>query len=86
MYYTYILVSKDGRRTYTGVTSDLKRRFEEHNRGKVKSSKPYRPYEVLHYDCYETLAEATSRERFFKSTQGRRKLKLIININNFLKD
>ena len=74
MYYTYILISKNEKRTYTGSTGDLARRVEEHNAGKVFSTKPYRPYEVLHCEEFLTLKEARGRESFFKSTSGRRQI------------
>ena len=39
MHYMYVLQSKDdNERFYIGCTSDLKRRFNEHNAGQVKST------------------------------------------------
>ena len=63
MYYVYILISKDGKRTYTGCTNNLKQRLSEHNLGKVRSSKPYLPYEVLHSEQFATLKEARRKEK-----------------------
>ena len=53
----------------------LERRLLEHNQGKVKSSKPYRPYEVLHQEELKSLVEAKNRENFYKSTSGRKFLR-----------
>lgn len=78
MHYTYILISKDGRRTYTGSTSNLEKRIAEHNQGKVKTSKHFRPYELLKAEEFESLKEARARETFYKSTTGRRQLKEIV--------
>ena len=78
MYYTYILISKSGKRTYTGSTSNLQRRIIEHNRGKVKSSKHFRPYDLLQVEEFNTQKEAKEKELFYKSTIGRRKLRQII--------
>ena len=78
MFYTYILISKNKKKTYTGCTKDLDQRIRDHNAGKVESSKPYLPYEMLHVEEYGTLVEARSQERFYKSTSGRRKIKNMI--------
>ena len=65
MYYVYILISKDGKRTYTGFTSDLEKRLSAHNNGEVKSSKSFRPYEILHIEEFSTSSEAKQRELFY---------------------
>ena len=77
-YFTYILINKNGTRTYTGSTTNLKLRVEQHNQGKVFTSKAYRPYNLLHKEEFLTLAEAMDREKFYKSTSGRRKMKEIV--------
>ncbi|MCF7874221.1 MAG: GIY-YIG nuclease family protein [Candidatus Omnitrophica bacterium] len=78
MYFVYILLNKARTRTYTGVAEDVKKRLKEHNTGKVKFSRPYRPYEIIYTKSFETLKEARQKERFYKSTTGRRKLKEMI--------
>jgi len=75
MFYLYILLNKDKARTYTGVTEDINKRLAEHNSGKVKSSAPYRPYKVIYTESFETLVEARQKERFYKTTTGRRQMK-----------
>ena len=75
MYYTYILLSECRKKTYTGCTDNIQRRLEEHNRGKVKSSRAYRPYSLLYLETYELLMQACQRERYFKTTTGRRELR-----------
>ena len=78
MYYVYIILNESKTRTYTGVTDNVERRLDEHNIGKVKSSSPYRPYKVIHTESFRTLSEARRKERFYKSTTGRRKLKEMV--------
>ena len=75
MYYVYILLGKVNKRTYTGVAANVNKRLAEHNAGRVKSSRPYRPYKIIHTEAFETLREARQKEKFYKSTTGRRKLK-----------
>lgn len=43
MYYVYILKSESTNKLYKGSTENLKDRLLCHNRGKVKSTKNYRP-------------------------------------------
>lgn len=75
MYYLYVLLSERKRRTYTGVSNNIEKRLEDHNAGKVKSSRSHRPYKVIHHEQFDTLTEARQKERFYKSTTGRRRLK-----------
>ena len=75
MYHVYILLNKAKTRTYTGVAEDVNERLAVHNAGRVKSSSPHRPYEIIHTESFETLIEARQRERFYKSTTGRRRIK-----------
>ena len=75
MYHVYILLNEAKTRTYTGVADDVNKRLTEHNSGKVKSSRPYRPYKIVHTEPFETLREARQKEKFYKSTTGRRRLK-----------
>ncbi len=79
MYNVYILLNRAKTRTYTGVTADVDRRLKEHNQGKVSSSRPYCPYDLIHIETYNTLKEARRKERFYKSTTGRRRLHEIIS-------
>jgi putative endonuclease len=44
MFTTYIIYSKSTHRFYTGHTRDLKRRLEEHNRGKTPHSASGKPW------------------------------------------
>jgi putative endonuclease len=75
IYYVYILLNEAKTRTYTGVTDNVNKRLTEHNAGRVKSSQPYRPYKVIHVESFETLSEARQKEKYYKSTTGRRRLR-----------
>lgn len=79
-YYAYVLISKDGKRTYTGHTENFKKRLKEHNAGEVKSSKQFRPYEILVLESFKTLKEAKEKELFYKSSTGRYRLRKIVMI------
>jgi putative endonuclease len=74
MFYVYI-IKLTNNRFYTGSTHDLKRRFYEHLNGKVKSTKNLRPIELIHYEAYKLKSDAQRRERFLKTTEGKRLLR-----------
>ena len=73
MYYVYFLFLND-QKIYKGFTADLKRRISEHRAGKVTSTKNKKPI-LVHYEAYLLKTDAERRERFLKTTEGRRLLK-----------
>jgi len=76
MFYVYLLKSERYNEIYIGSTSDLKRRFEEHNKGMNESTKPYLPWKIIYYEACLNEEDAKRREGYLKKTQGRRMLKL----------
>lgn len=70
-YYVYFLLRTD-RKVYTGSTMDLKRRVEEHQQGKVSSTRPFLPVRLLGYEAFATQSNARRRERYLKTTEGKR--------------
>jgi putative endonuclease len=70
-FYTYVLRSINFNRNYVGFTTNLERRLNEHNSGKTKSTRPYRPWKILFSERFDTKTEALLREKFLKSGQGR---------------
>jgi len=79
MYFVYILYSPSSGKSYVGYTSNIGRRMEEHNHTERKGfTLRYRPWVLFHSEAYETKAEATAREKFYKSGAGRCLLKEIL--------
>ena len=74
MYYTYILLLKNGD-LYKGSSNNLRQRLTEHTQGKVEATKHQRPFKLILYECYLLRSDAERRERFLKTTEGRRLLK-----------
>ncbi len=74
MYYTYILKSRLSNKTFTGSTNNITRRLSEHNRGKIKSSQEYKPYDVILIENFGTALEAKQREDFYKTASGQREI------------
>ncbi len=76
--YVYILQSKKYKELYVGVTHDLRKRLNEHNQGKNFSTKPYVPWEIIHYEAYKNNDDALRREKYLKTNQGARLLKRML--------
>ena len=72
MWFVYILNSKTFDRFYIGLTSNLENRLNSHNSKKVKSTKPFVPWKMIYFEEFETRTDARKREKYFKSSAGRR--------------
>lgn len=66
MFYLYILKSTKDDNLYIGSTNDLRRRFSEHNNGKVRSTKSRAPFELRYYESFYTEIDARKRESSLK--------------------
>ena len=75
MAFVYILKSVDHSKTYTGSTTDLKRRIREHNSGKSGFSSRFKPWVLVYKEYYVLLDKARQREKYFKSAAGRKYIK-----------
>jgi putative endonuclease len=65
-YYVYLLKNHKRNWTYIGCTSDLVKRFEEHNSGECFSTKSYLPLELVYYEAYLSKSDAFNREKKLK--------------------
>ena len=71
MFTVYVIESLNFDFRYVGFTSSLTRRLHDHNRGYNKSTKHYKPFNLIYTESCETSTIARKREKFFKSTRGR---------------
>ncbi len=86
MWYVYILRCKDDS-FYTGSTTDICRRLEEHNSGKGGQYTRVRmPVEVIHKETCKTRFEAQAREAQIKGWTRKKKLALISRNKAHLKE
>lgn len=70
-YYAYVLECNDGT-LYKGFTSDLFERINRHLEGHgAKKTKESKPVSLIHFEEFDTQAEAIEREQYFKSGSGR---------------
>ena len=74
-YITYVLRSEIDKEFYVGFTTNLKKRIEEHNLGKVRSTKARKPLKIIYYEVCYNRADAIHRERYLKSSYGKRYIK-----------
>jgi len=56
MFYSYVLKSLKTGRRYYGSCADLTIRLARYNAGKVKSTKPYIPYEIIFSEVFSPNA------------------------------
>ncbi|MCF8214677.1 MAG: GIY-YIG nuclease family protein [Chitinophagaceae bacterium] len=75
MVIVYVIRSyKDGR-FYVGMTKDLGRRIQEHESGKTKSTKGFRPWKLIFTENFPSFSEARKREKYLKSGSGKEYIK-----------
>ena len=83
-YYVYILISLKDNNYYTGYTSNLNKRLFLHNDGKVVSTKNRRPLKLVYWEGCLNREDATRREKYLKSGNG--KIYLKNRIRNYLEN
>ncbi|HEY4526245.1 MAG TPA: GIY-YIG nuclease family protein [Candidatus Paceibacterota bacterium] len=83
----YILASRRNGTLYTGVTSDLPKRLQQHRSGAVEGfTKKYHVYTLVYYERHETMYAAISREKQIKGGSRKKKLALIESMNPSWRD
>jgi putative endonuclease len=75
MYYVYLLMSQQDQGFYIGYTTDIRRRFQEHQNGEALVTKHRRPLDLIYYEAYLDKRDAVGREKFLKSGSGYRYIK-----------
>jgi len=78
IYAVYVLWSKEESKFYIGFTSDIERRIKEHRSGKVHTTKRYKSLNLIYYEKFVSEVDARRREKYFKTTQGKKGLRLIL--------
>jgi len=81
-YYVYIATNKTDTVLYTGVTSNLGRRFDEHRSG-VRGSftSRYKVTKLVYYEAYGDPHSAISREKQIKAGSRVKKIALVESMN-----
>lgn len=78
-YFVYVLFFEKDKHFYTGYTENLKLRLEQHQRGKVESTKNGGKFDLIYFEGCLNQQDATHREKYLKTYHGksflRRRLK-----------
>lgn len=84
MHYVYIIQCSDNT-LYTGYTTDIKRRINEHNTGNgAKYTRGRTPVTLKHVEIFQNKSSAMQREYSIKQQKRSEKLKLISDNKNYV--
>ena len=75
MFYAYVLKSLNHDFYYKGHCKDMDMRLKQHNSGMTISINPYTPFKIIYFEAFDNVEAAVKREKYFKSSAGRRYLK-----------
>ena len=80
--FVYIMTNKRNGTLYTGVTSDLGRRIEQHKTNAVDGfTKRYALHTLVYAEFFDSMQEAIEREKQIKGGSRKKKFALIESIN-----
>jgi putative endonuclease len=78
MYYVYLLRCKD-KSLYTGITTDVGRRFKEHRAGTGGHyTRSHKPEKMIYWERVATRSVALKREAEIKSWPREKKMQLAV--------
>lgn len=77
-YCVYILFSQKDHLLYIGYSANLVKRVETHNAGGNKSTAYRRPLKLIFCEFYLFEEDARKREMYFKTTMGKKAIKLML--------
>jgi len=83
----YIMTNKRNGTLYTGVTSNIYKRVQQHTENAVKGfTKRYKLHTLVYVEVCENMTQAIEREKQIKGGPRKKKLELIEKNNPFWKD
>ncbi len=83
----YIMTNRYNKVLYTGVTSNLLKRVNEHKEKTIgRFTSQYNVTKLVYYEEFETMPEAIAREKQIKGGSRQKKLDLINSKNPGWKD
>lgn len=86
--FVYILTNYHHTVLYTGVTSNLWLRLQQHKTGRFKGAftSKYNVTHLVYYEYFECIEDAIRREKQIKAGSRQRKIELINRLNPEWKD
>ena len=81
--YVYIITNKNNSTLYTGVTSNLPLRINQHKNSTYEDSfsARYKLFKLVYYEGFHTINEAISREKKIKAGSRKKKIELVVSMN-----
>jgi putative endonuclease len=79
MFLVYAISSICRNYIYVGLTSNLDKRLDRHNKGYEKTTRPYCPFVLILKEECDDRIKAREREKYWKSGIGKEKLRKIRN-------
>ncbi len=79
-YFVYAIKSIERNYIYVGLTNNIKRRFNQHQNKKEKTTAPYSPFRLILVEECNTRAESRKREKYLKSGIGKEYLKKLADL------
>jgi putative endonuclease len=81
--YVYIMTNNNNTVLYTGVTSNLTKRIQEHIEHKYAGSftSKYNIEKLLYYQAFSSIEEAIAREKQIKAGSRQKKINLVNAMN-----
>jgi putative endonuclease len=70
-YFVYVLKSEKDNKFYTGYSRDIELRFEQHQKGLVKSTKDRRPLILIYFEACLNQQDALHSEKYLKTHYGK---------------
>jgi putative endonuclease len=77
----YVLNSLSDNATYVGMALSVYNRLKEHNAGKNRYTKGHMPWIVIYSEEHTDWAKARVREKYLKSTAGKKWLEKYLSNN-----
>ena len=77
-YNVYALKSQVDGRIYVGFSSNVEKRLKEHNSGKTRSTKGFRPWIIIFTEEFNDRITAREKEKYYKTGIGKEKLKNMV--------
>ena len=77
MFYVYAISSLNHNYIYVGLAQDIPKRIKRHNGGRERTTRFYKPFELIYSESCVTRIAASEREKYWKSGIGKEKLRSI---------
>ena len=81
--YVYIMTNENNTTLYTGVSSDLKDRINQHKEKKHPGSftARYNVTKLVYFERFSSIGDAIKREKQIKAGSRKNKMELIFRVN-----